>query len=151
MPRTTFPSPLLTLIQTTSYPPLPPRDDLDTLRQLLAEQRSTPSVVKRKREESIPIPIERPSPAVKLERSVSPAGSVISVSAPGPSNYTPPVKSSTPSVPITYGGIKKKKKKPFESDDDGECLVVIQETGGLMDQYEVLPLHRRIIRLLPLA
>jgi transcriptional adapter 3 len=117
MPRANFPNTLLTLIQSTSYPPLPPRDDLDSLRQVLSEQRSLPVTVKRKREESIPI-IEkrRTSPPVKLERSVSPVGSVISIA--GPSSLP---KASTPNAPITYAGIKnKKKKKPFESDDDGE-------------------------------
>jgi hypothetical protein len=82
----------------------------------LSEQRSLPVNIKRKREESIPV-IEkrRTSPPVKVERSVSPAGSVISVA--GPSTLP---KASTPNAPITYAGIKKKKKKPFESDDDGE-------------------------------
>jgi hypothetical protein len=116
MPRANFPNSLLTLIQSTSYPPLPPRDDLESLRQVLSEQRSLPVNIKRKREESIPV-IEkrRTSPPVKLERSVSPVGSVISVA--GPSTLP---KASTPNAPITYAGIKKKKKKPFESDDDGE-------------------------------
>lgn len=129
MPRANFPNTLLTLIQSTSYPPLPPRDDLESLRQVLSEQRSLPVTVKRKREESIPI-IEkrRTSPPVKVERSVSPVGSVGSLA--GPSSLP---KASTPNAPITYAGIKKKKKKPFESDDDGELLSQIKEERGPND------------------
>jgi hypothetical protein len=127
MPRTNYPHPFLTLIQSTSYPPLPARDDLDSFRQLLSEQRTLPTQVKRKREESTPLPLshinERRSPGVKVERSVSPAGSVISAVAPTTSTSIPPpptaLKASPAHGPITYGGIKKKKKRPLESDDDG--------------------------------
>lgn len=57
---------------------------------------------------------------MKVERSVSPIGSVISV---GPSVSQPPLKAvPNTNTPITYAGIKKKKKKPFESDDDGTSL-----------------------------
>jgi hypothetical protein len=92
----------------------------------LSEQRSLPVTIKRKREESIPI-IEkrRTSPPVKLERSVSPVGSVISIA--GPSSLP---KASTPNAPITYAGIKnKKKKRPFESDDDGKFFPREEKRG----------------------
>jgi hypothetical protein len=82
---------------------------------------------------------------VKLERSVSPAGSVISV---GPSVPLPPPKSIA-QAPITYAGIKKKKKKPFESDDDGMSItigywgfIVGGRKGNETDVQDEVSLHR---------
>ena len=51
---------------------------------------------------------------VKVERSVSPAGSVISAIAPSSSVN----RVASGGAPITYSGIKKKKKR-LESEDDG--------------------------------
>jgi hypothetical protein len=54
---------------------------------------------------------------VKLERSVSPVGSVISATGPVSGSFRA---GSHQSQPITYAGIKKKKKsRPLESDDEG--------------------------------
>lgn len=59
--------------------------------------------------------IRKASPVnVKVERSVSPAGSVISAIAPSSSVS----RVASGGAPITYSGIKKKKKR-LESEDDG--------------------------------
>jgi hypothetical protein len=106
MPRTSsYPSTLLSLVQSTSYPPIPAIDELEHLRRTLTEHRH----LKRKRDDTQIVVERHASPVPKKERSASPAGSVIAAAP-----YKPP----TGSQPITYAGINKKKKKLLESDDE---------------------------------
>lgn len=103
-----YPTPLLALVQSTSYPPIPALDELENLRRTLNEHRQLKRKRDRERDEG-QIVVERPSPVrlPKQERSVSPAGSIVAIAPSHPH-------------PITYAGIKKKKKRPLESDDECE-------------------------------
>jgi hypothetical protein len=120
MPRpSSYPTPLLALVQSTSYPPVPAVDELESLRRTLNEHRQLKRKRERERDDSQIVVEARSSPirVPKQERSVSPIGSIVAIA---PSN----------SQPITYAGLKKKKKRPLESDDECESGCCFGVTFG---------------------